>query len=66
MLPKGILASYPLQWFNENNWQKPTVTIPKVRDKASISAYYHYIVITLKNDPVSVRSALVFLGMLLH
>lgn len=65
-IDKGIPPTYPLQWFEANNWNKPPITLPQPREGARIHDYYHVITNTYRRESVPVNPAMTFLNMLCH
>lgn len=51
ILTKGIVTTYPLEYFAANNWAKPTITLPAARENSTIVDYYHHIRSAIRRDP---------------
>ncbi|XP_062542420.1 LOW QUALITY PROTEIN: uncharacterized protein LOC134210386 [Armigeres subalbatus] len=64
ILAKGIVPTYPLEYFAANNWSKPIITLPAIRENATIVDYHNHIKGTIKREPPSVGSVLAFLELL--
>lgn len=63
-IEKGIPPTYPLQWFANNKWNKPPITLPGPRAGATLNDYYHLIVNMYRRESVSIISSLTFLQLL--
>lgn len=53
-LEKGIPPTYPLQWFENSKWSKPSITLPGPREGAGISDYFHVLAGSYRRESVPV------------
>lgn len=61
IIHRGIAPSYPFQWFQKNDWKKPTVTVPEMRKDAKVGDYFAYILGEFRGGVVSPATVLVFM-----
>ncbi|BEP11675.1 nucleoprotein [Armigeres subalbatus rhabdovirus] len=64
ILSKGIIPTYPLEYFEANNWTKPIVTLPMARPNAAIVGYYTHIRTAIRRDAPSIGSVLAFIELI--
>lgn len=61
IIHRGIAPSYPLQWFQKNGWNKPTITVPEMRKNAKIGDYFAHITGEYRGGVVSPATVMVFM-----